>query len=132
VPRIKTASGGRKRNGGSAGQIRARKKKFIAALKAEYNISRAADVAGVHRNSYYDWRRTDPDFAAEADAVIEAVTDNVEQALANRASEGKDVTAMIFWLKCRRRAVFGDNVKHDVDGKLIVQFEDVTPDADDR
>lgn len=78
------------------------KAKFIAKLRETPIIQVAAAQVGIHRDTYYEWRNSDPQFKEDCfDALKlgdEFVNDMMESLLIKSAKEGK-ITAMIFWLK---------------------------------
>ena len=74
---------------------------IIAALREGLSVGGACAVAGMARNTYYDWRKADPEFAAEADEAIENGTDFLEDVARQRATDSSD-TLLIFLLKARR------------------------------
>jgi len=92
------------------------------------SISGACKVAGIHYNTFYLW--TDPNssmydalFAAEVVKARETGVDVVEDRLL-KATAGKGkaaVTAQIFTLKCRRRAIFGDKAQLEVRGDFTLR-----------
>jgi hypothetical protein len=63
---------------------------FIEALRETCNVSHAARVAGVGRRTVYDWRDTDPEFAAEWAEAEEEAVDKLEQVARERAIDGSD------------------------------------------
>jgi transposase-like protein len=109
------------------------RERFLAELEKTGNVSAAADVGGVHRSTFYDWRKADPDFAAAWGTAQEKVTDRLEAAAIQRAGEGIEEVIGIskdgkpvygtrrsdrlleFLLKGRRRTVYGD--RREVTGK---------------
>lgn len=72
-----------------------RKEAFLEQFALVNNISLAARHAGVHRDTYYDWRKNDPDFRAAADAVEALHVDAARQEIYERAL-GIKTTAVIF------------------------------------
>jgi hypothetical protein len=50
-----------------------RKRAMLTAYRAVANVSRAAEIAGVARDTHYGWLRTDRDYAAAfAEAKLQA------------------------------------------------------------
>lgn len=66
--------------------------------KAFGNISLACKTFGINRDTYYEWRKKYPEFAAKADEAIDRRIDMAEDMLNRKCLEG-DVTAIIFTLK---------------------------------
>jgi len=86
---------------------------FLQGLKESGTVLHAAEFANIHRNCAYDWRKDDPEFRAEWDAIVEGVVDNVERSLYRQAISEKNVVATIFYLKANRPK-YRDRVQLDV------------------
>ena len=92
------------------------KKAFLAAYATSGNITDAAKAAGVTRQAHYEWKRADPDYAADFKrAGIEAV-ESLEAEARRRALAGSD-TMLIFLLKAVKPKKYRDNVRHEHTGK---------------
>lgn len=79
----------------------AKKKQFPIALKDCLGIVSAACArVDIARNTYYNWRKADPAFAAECDEIDELVLDLGESTLHELVKE-KNVVATIFLLKTK-------------------------------
>lgn len=79
-----------------------KKKRFLELLPECRSIRIAAHRAGIARTSCYDWRKHDPEFAAEFERVKREIADDLEAELLRRAMEGKGQmpdTLGIFLLK---------------------------------
>jgi hypothetical protein len=62
---------------------------FVETLRATGgNVSRACDAVSIGRQTAYDWRGEDEDFAAAWDEAVEAGLDDLEQEARRRAFEG--------------------------------------------
>jgi hypothetical protein len=61
---------------------------FIAELRLRGNISDAARAAGLRRETFYEWRAKDVDFAAAWNEALEEATDTMEREAWRRAVEG--------------------------------------------
>lgn len=87
--------------------------KLLAKLAQGYSIATACKAENIGRQSYYDWRNDDPEFAKAADEAVEIGIDLLEDE-ANRRAKGPmgSDTLLIFLLKSRRRSVYGDKVEH--------------------
>lgn len=105
---------------------------FLQELNKAPNVSAACDVAGVSRKTAYAHRQSDPEFGEAWDDAIEKALDKAEAELYRRATEGtlrpvfqggEEVgeirefsdTLLIFMLKSRRRATYGDRLSIDID-----------------
>lgn len=78
-----------------------KKKAMLAALeKCRGIVSTAAPMAGIHRDTHYEWMKKDEDYKSEVDALNEVVLDFAESALYKLVDEG-DTAATIFLLKTR-------------------------------
>ena len=77
------------------------KKAFIEAYRANTgNATKASEAVGIHRNTFRNWKNTDPDFAAAIDAVDEEQIDTAESELSKHIKSG-NLTAIIFYLKTK-------------------------------
>lgn len=87
--------------------------KLLAKLAQGYSITTACKSENIGRRSYYEWREADPEFAKAADEAIECGIDLLEDE-ANRRAKGPmgSDTLLIFLLKSKRRAVYGDKIEH--------------------
>ena len=94
---------------------------FIAALTQSPNVSKAAKLAGINRQYAYFVRGQDPVFQAAWDDAIEQGTDELEDRayeLAKAGTQGISPVLLIFLLKGRRREIYGDQVKAQVDSNI--------------
>ncbi len=76
------------------------KEAIIQSLGAGAFITKAVEAAGVSHDTYYRWRREDPDFDKACETALASRVGRVEDALYAKAVSG-NVTACIFWL-CNR------------------------------
>lgn len=76
-------------------KIREYGKKGLSILQMSENI-------GISPNTLYKWAEKSPEFKEALKDSRETADANVENALYNSALSG-NVTAMIFWLKCRKK-----------------------------
>lgn len=105
---------------------------FLQELNKAPNVSAACDVAGVSRKTAYAHRQSDPEFGESWEQAIEKALDKAEAELYRRATEGtlrpvfqggEEVgeirefsdTLLIFMLKSRRRATYGDRLALELD-----------------
>jgi hypothetical protein len=94
---------------------------FLTALATMPNVSAAARSAGVNRQYVYEVRKADPLFAALWDDAVEQATDQLEQRayeLAVSGIQGISPPLLIFLLKGRRREIYGDQARIDMDAKV--------------
>ena len=108
-----------------------KRKRFLEALTTTASVSRAAEAAGAHRGSFYDWRRDDPGFAAEWQEALERGLDALEDEAFHRALEGVEEPVfyqgqqvalvrkysdalLMFLLKARRPERFKDRAQLDI------------------
>ena len=61
------------------------------------NISSACVAAGIHRNTYYNWRESDPKFDAACNLANEAATERLEREAWRRATEGSPYRRTSYW-----------------------------------
>lgn len=61
-------------------------------------VSRACKASNIARITYYEWLKTDPEFAQKVEEVKESVLDFAEGSLYKSIGSG-NVTATIFFLK---------------------------------
>ena len=118
--------------------------RFLDTLAKTANVTASSAVIGLHRNTMYQMRESDPDFAEAWENAIEQATDALEQACRNRAIDGvpryvvgknglildKDGepltertysdTLAIALLKAHRRDKFGDQSKVDMNVKTNI------------
>jgi len=64
------------------------------------------------RQTAYDWRKEDPDFAAAWDDAYECGSDWYEDKLRSKAAAG-DTACIIFALKSRRPDQYRERIQHD-------------------
>lgn len=74
--------------------------KILTVLKVGVPLSVAARAAGICRDTLEDWRKADPDFSAACEEAMGQAEASMTVRLIRQAEEG-NVTAAIYWLKCR-------------------------------
>lgn len=106
---------------------------FLTELAKSPNVSGAAKAAGFSRRTAYNYRDTDPEFAAAWDDAIEQATDNLVGEMYRRAYRGTEKpvyyqgeevgaireysdTLAIFLAKAHRPQVYGDKIKQEITG----------------
>ena len=102
-----------------------KKKAFIEALKQSLGIvTRACDVTGIPRTTFYNWRATDEKFEQAVQEINEIALDFVETQLYKQIREG-NTTAIIFHLKCKgKKRGYIDKVEHNFGlGNSNLSFE---------
>ena len=67
---------------------RPKKRAFLAAYAEVGNVSQAAKIAGIDRQTHYDWKRNDPDYAEAFGHAEEMAADRLEQEARRRAVKG--------------------------------------------
>lgn len=97
----------------------AAKREFLDALAKTGNISQSAAIARVQRKTVYVWREDDVEFAASWFDCEEAGVDALEAEAKRRALESSDVL-LIFMLKSKRRAIFGERQQIEHTGTLTM------------
>lgn len=78
-----------------------KKKTIIEMLKATLgNVSQACLEVGISRNTFYQWKKDDIDFANQVNDIEDVIIDFVESSLLNQIKNG-NTTATIFYLKTK-------------------------------
>lgn len=78
-----------------------KKGKFVDTYKAtKGNISDSCRVAGISRQTYYDWLDKKDEFSRQIMEAEMELNDDIRDVLINKAGDG-DMTAVIFYLKKR-------------------------------
>lgn len=88
------------------------RERFLRALHATPNVTRAADYAGITKDTAYRERQRNPAFAQAWQNARERAVDDLEEAAFDRAKEVSDTLA-IFLLKCNRPEVYRDTQRID-------------------
>lgn len=107
-----------------------KKKKFIEAYEqAMCNITSACKVAGISRETYYNWRERDRDFEKKLIYAEESVLDFAETMLVKNIREGKE-TSLIFYLKTKgKKRGYIEQINSEVS---INAFEKLMKDLEDE
>lgn len=63
---------------------------FLAALAATCSVTRACEAAGMGRRTAYEWRESDPEFAARWEKAKRIGAEALEDECVRRAREGVD------------------------------------------
>ena len=67
------------------------KKRFVEALRIAANVTEACRAMNINRRTAYEWKKADPEFAAEWEEAISEAVENLEREAWKRAAEGWDV-----------------------------------------
>ena len=111
--------------------VHPKKRAFLAAYAECGTVTRAAEIAGIDRQTYYDWSKSDPEFVKAAEAAYDMAGERLEQEARRRAVEGvqKPVwyqgrecgvvteysdTLLIFLLKGAKPDKYQERVRNDV------------------
>lgn len=79
-----------------------KKKAFLEAYeKTLGNITAACKSSGVSRQTFYNWRAEDQEFATEISHLNESTLDIAESVLKEVMIKEKNITAVIFFLKTK-------------------------------
>ncbi len=99
-----------------------------ARLLREFRQVKRLDVAcanvGIHPGSHYKWLAKFPAYKARFEQENARIVDTLEGVCIQRAEAGSDQLLM-FWLKARNRAVFGDQSKVDLAVKQVKTIADI-------
>ena len=91
-----------------------KKNTFLKFLKEGMGIvSYACDKTNISRQTFYNWKDNDDDFAQQAEDIQETPVDMAESKLLTSINEG-NVAAIIFYLKTKGKKR-GYVEQHDVD-----------------
>jgi hypothetical protein len=102
-------------------------RKFLEALALTGNVSAAARLAGIHRDTAYATVKADPGFAARYRAALEAAADGLRAEARRRAVEGVsepvvyDGELVWVWVDSEGRSLeaSGGDAPTDADGKPV-------------
>jgi hypothetical protein len=73
-------------------------------------------MAGVSRQSHYDWLRDDPSYAAKFDEADDLAADRMEAVLFEEAVKTRNPTLLIFINKALKPAKYRDNYRVEMSG----------------
>lgn len=108
-----------------------KKEKVLAYLHKMASVTNACKKVGISRRVFYDWKKQDPEFAAEVEQIMnEEFPDFVEDALKKRILNG-DTKAIIFALKCKcRERGWVEKTEQQIDltsGGQPIRYADIMP-----
>jgi len=66
-------------------------------------IASACKAAQMTTTTYYEWRRTDADFAAKCDDILDIVVDTIINTAYSMIVDDRNPAMTIFWLKTKAR-----------------------------
>jgi hypothetical protein len=102
-----------KRGGPLTPEQRAKKQaRFLKAFSESGNIKYSCKVAGITRQTYYDWKANDPEFAAQLEEAKFEACDTLEYAAYERAVKGVES-----YVVSMGRVVYEDVPALDENGK---------------
>ncbi len=104
---------------------------ILNALREKPSYAAACRKARISRQTFYRWRRDDPEFDERVIAARNEGLDALEDALATRGIKN-DTTAAIFLLKSHRREVYGDKIDHTHQGRIRHEHIDLSIYTDDE
>lgn len=107
-------------------QIARKKEAFLAILSETCNVSEAARAAGIGRRTAYNWRESDPEFAAAWTEAEETAVDALEQVAWDRAKLGQSDRMLEILLKAHRperfverRQISGEIALNHVERRIV-------------
>jgi len=107
-------------------KFNALKVKMLEAL--EYNlgiVTPAAEMAGIRRETHYNWMKDDPAYKAEVESFAEVALDFTERKLIQSIKRGSD-TANIFYLKTKgKKRGYIERTELDMSGQLTMNWNEV-------
>lgn len=86
---------------------------------------------GIAKSTLYEWKDKYSDFSNALKKSKEVVDFEVENALYKSAMEG-NVTAQIYWLKCRRKEKWGEEKDQGSEGKTKITIVNNLPKDDEN
>lgn len=108
-------------------RVREKKEEMLQKLSDSSGIvASACKQAGISRVTFYEWCRTDPDFAEKVDDIKELQKDFCEALILKKMKEG-DTTMIIFYAKTRMkdRGYVERQEVTGMDGRPLVQTQQV-------
>jgi hypothetical protein len=119
------------------------KKQFLKSLEEAYGIiSTACNNQHISRQTFYNWKKDDPEFAEAVEDINQAAIDHVESKLMEKVNgvtigkydnEGElstyelppSDTAIIFFLKCKaKKRGYVERTELDVSGALGITWHE--------
>lgn len=91
---------------------------IVTALRNGSTRTAAAEAAGVHRDTFYEWLGKNPDFSDAVTRAEAACEGEMAKALKTAAKD--DWRAAEAWLKRRRKAEWSEKIEQEHSGNLNV------------
>lgn len=86
-------------------------------------VGSACREVGISRNQYHVYYRTDPDFKAKVDEIMEGQIDMVETELLKKIKSGSE-KSIHFYLKYKaRKRGYQENIDITTDGKALTDIQ---------
>ncbi len=108
-----------------------KKELMLAALRDGCTWEEAADRVGVSERTLYRWCNADPELAKTAAKAKDAADDLVEAVVFANCMDPDPAhnTLRMFWLKSRRRSVYGEKIQTDITsgGKPVIGYIQPVP-----
>ena len=82
-------------------------------------VTPAVKEAGISRDTFYKWYKTDTDFKAKVDDINEVTLDFVENQLLKKIKEGSEKSIMFYMRYKARKRGYTDNVDITSNGNTI-------------
>jgi len=105
-----------------ADKIRHKKNTLLQALEQSLGVvTRACEIAGIHRSTFYEYLNNDEEFAKAVKSIDDIALDFAESQLHKQIKEGNS-TSTIFYLKTkgkRRGYVEKQEIDHTTQGEKI-------------
>ena len=86
-------------------------------------VTPAVKEAGISRDTFYRWYKTDPDFKAKVDDINEITLDFVENQLLKKIKEGSEKSIMFYMRYKARKRGYTDNVDITSNGNTISEIK---------
>ena len=104
-----------------------KKRLYLVALAKGFGWLKACDQVGIDRTTTWDWRNSNPAYAAACekarDLALDALEESLEECSKKAERDPRYQQSLTFALKARRRHVYGDHVVQEV------TTNDITGDA---
>ena len=121
-------------NGKSHEIAHPKKGAFLAAFEKSASVTEAAEAAGIHRRTHYDWLENDDEYEGRFKEAKEVACETLESEARRRAVDGWDEpvffkegivgykrrfdsTLLIFLLKANNPEKFADRHQHEHSGR---------------
>ena len=110
-----------------------KKTQFLKFLKEGMGIvSYACEKCNISRQTFYNWKDNDDEFAQQADDIQEITVDMAESKLLSSINEG-NVAAIIFYLKTKgKKRGYVEQHDIDVNGNAFEKLMRETTDDDEE